>query len=176
MKDLYPLFKVSYSFLLLFIFNQSYSQTLFWQQANGPYGGVVTALYIDPNGFLFAGGIKGRMFMSTDYGESWSLLGQMGDRWIRSILILQDGDILAGTNRGVWRSTDGGATWRQILLTNVWVTGLAINAEGFLFAVGCPGQVITIINETRVARAPVTSRDRLQAVPNISTFLNINSS
>ena len=41
-------------FIILLISKAGYSQSNFWQHANGPYGGDVRALGVSPTGGIFA--------------------------------------------------------------------------------------------------------------------------
>lgn len=49
MARLYDLHQYFYFILLIFFFDLTYSQTDFWQQTNGPYGGTVYSFAIDSN-------------------------------------------------------------------------------------------------------------------------------
>lgn len=43
----------------------------FWQQTNGPYGGLVGSFAINSSGHIFAGTYTGGVFRSTDNGDNW---------------------------------------------------------------------------------------------------------
>lgn len=69
------------------------------------------------------------VYKSVDGGETWVFLGLRESRRIRSILVHpEDEDILYVSSmgdpytesrlRGVYKSTDGGATWRQVLFVS----------------------------------------------------------
>jgi hypothetical protein len=45
-----------------------YSQN-FWQQTNGPFGGIVNTIAVSPSGDLFAG-TDGGIYLSRDNGNS----------------------------------------------------------------------------------------------------------
>lgn len=78
--------------------------------------GLVPESAIDPTGILRGGGI----FESRDLGETWRRLPSTVKRdfyWVSDLLISpHDGNRLyAATRTGVWRSPDGGRTWRRVL-------------------------------------------------------------
>lgn len=84
---------------------------------------VVDHILVDPKtpGHLVAGvwelgGHGGGLYVSTDAGRSWSPNTEMSGESVRS-LTSAPGDftqLVAGTLRGVFHSTDGGAHWRLI--------------------------------------------------------------
>src|ERR1019366_4735212 len=103
--------------------------------SHGPYGGVFTALAIDPTtpSTLYAGtGYQagtggGGVYKSTDGGGTWSAVnGPTGlsgfvvdalaiDPSTPSTLYAGTGDPEgAGTGNGVYKSTDGGGTWNAV--------------------------------------------------------------
>ena len=58
---------------------------------------------------------------------------------VYSLAINSSGHIFAGTNPGVYRSTDNGGNWTYTGLTNTGVWSLAINSSGHIFAGTNPG-------------------------------------
>lgn len=80
-----------------------------WIQTNGPSSAYVQALAYNA-GSLFAGTERG-VFVSTNYGDSWSTMNLgLTDTIVSSIATL-DGNIFVGTGGGVFRSTDNGISW-----------------------------------------------------------------
>ena len=90
-------------------------------------GGRVTALATTPHGTWFAGGADGGVWRSTDSGHHWTAvfdsmptlsIGALavdstdGSLWVGTGEANTSQDSYAGT--GVYRSTDGGATWRRV--------------------------------------------------------------
>jgi len=106
----------------------------------GPPGGDVHSLAIDPShpGKLFLGTADGHIFGSQDDGEHWTLLGRAGarqDAVITAIIVdPRDSSVLFASTRtqdpaaggGVFRSADGGRTWRASGLDGQAVRALAI--------------------------------------------------
>ena len=91
----------------------SFSQTPFWQQTNGPYGGTIYAVSGDSTEQLFAGSEGGGVFRSTDLGTTWSMSNSgLSNPLIYALTSNSRGDLFAGTGgSGVFRSTDRGRTW-----------------------------------------------------------------
>ena len=86
--------------------------------SNGPEGGNVSALAIDPltPGTLYAGTNSG-VFKSTDAGSSWSAasMGLQGTRVVAlAIDPMTPRTLYAGTTTGVFKSTDGATSWQGI--------------------------------------------------------------
>lgn len=96
-------------------------------------GGRTRALLIDPNTptTMYAGGVAGGVWKSTDSGSSWSLLDDyMGNMAVVSLAFdpANSNTIYAGTGEGVYngdavrgggifKTTDAGATWTQLANT-----------------------------------------------------------
>ncbi|QKK00293.1 MAG: hypothetical protein HND40_12255 [Ignavibacteriota bacterium] len=109
----------------------------FWEQTNGPYGGLVYDLAINSSGHIFAGSQYRGVFRSTDNGENWipKNNGLTASR-IYSITINSSNHIFVGTyQNGVFRSTDNGENWIQInngIPANTSVNALAISSNNHI--------------------------------------------
>src|SRR5512135_468956 len=80
----------------------------FWQQTNGPYGGVINALAL--NGTSIYAGVEGGVYVSNNNGSSWTNTG-LTDYNIFAIFP-SDGNLFAGTyGDGIFLSTDNGLNW-----------------------------------------------------------------
>jgi|CZKC01.1.fsa_nt_gi photosystem II stability/assembly factor-like uncharacterized protein len=95
-----------------------------WQEL-GPNGGDVRAMVADPANpdVLYLGTVDGHIFSSQDAGQHWHLTGRVGDRADTVVMAIivdrRDSHHLYAATRtlgenggGVFRSDDGGATWR----------------------------------------------------------------
>ena len=105
----------------------------------GPPGGDVRSLAIDPRDprRIYLGTSDGHLFGSTDTGEHWQLLGRAGSRLdaVVSAILVDPRDsrtLYAATwtqdpaaGGGVFRSDDGGRTWRTAGLAGQAVRALA---------------------------------------------------
>jgi len=83
--------------------------------SNGPEGGVVRALAIDPNmpSTLYAG-TTGGVFKSTNAGANWRASGGLTDTSVTTIDPLVPSTLYASTDGGLFKSTDGGANWKTL--------------------------------------------------------------
>lgn len=82
-----------------------------WKQIDGPYGGPVNAMTM-VGSVILAGTNGAGVFRSTDLGASWS----QTDLNNVSVLSLtrQSDRVLAGTDKGIFVSGDGGIHWSPI--------------------------------------------------------------
>ena len=107
----------------------------------GPPGGDVLVLGVDPShrARVFLGTPDGHIFGSQDSGAHWVLLGRAGprpDAVITAIIVdPRDGNVVFASSRtpgsieggGVFRSGDGGVTWREAGLEGQAVRALAMS-------------------------------------------------
>ena len=86
------------------------AQPVYWQPADGLYGGDIASLAADIHGHLFALVSRGKLYRSTNGGAFWSLTtlpeGQRSTVIIDSLL----GVFVLGSDT-VFRSTDEGGSW-----------------------------------------------------------------
>jgi photosystem II stability/assembly factor-like uncharacterized protein len=95
-----------------------------WQPM-GPAGGDVRSMAADPRDpdSIYLGTVDGHIFASKDGGASWRLIGRAGDRADTVVMALmvdrRDSRrvyaatrVLGANGGGIYRSDDGGATWR----------------------------------------------------------------
>ena len=91
--------------------------------SNGPEGGVIYALVIDPltPATIYAGA-SGGIFKSTNGGGDWSAVNTgLTATYVLSLAIdpLTPATLYAGSDAGVFKSTDGGGNWSLVLTTGV---------------------------------------------------------
>ena len=113
---------------------KSGSFNLQWEEL-GPdnIGGRTRAILFDKNNpdHMFAGGVGGGLFRSTDHGQSWYVVNdQYQNLSVSCITQASNGDIYLGTGEGlyayygttvgsfpgegIWKSTDGGNTFKRL--------------------------------------------------------------
>ncbi len=137
----------------------------------GNIGGRIRTLYIHPSDtdLLFAGSVGGGIWKSTDGGASWSPVNDfMANLVVTSIAAdpqttdnvddtvlyaatgegFYNGDALRGY--GLFKSTDGGATWEHLSSTDptqdgdwYYVNRVAVNDQGVIIAVARNNAVFT---------------------------------
>lgn len=63
---------------------------------------------------VYASTSFGKLYMSTNEGKKWKEIGMKGEfKWNRSLYI-RNNVLFLGTNEGLFRTSDDGATWNQI--------------------------------------------------------------
>lgn len=101
--------------------------------------GVATAgilsLAVSPTGTIFAGTNFTGVYRSSDHGETWNVTG-LDHGYINALAINQMGNIFAGSDSGIYVSTDDGANWNDSDsgLTNRYVHALLVDSLGNVFA------------------------------------------
>jgi len=107
-----------------------------WTPSNGPYGGEIHSLAINPiDSTVIAGTWAGGIFLSTDNGSNWKYSG-LTNCCISSIAVSPDGKSIFAVSpaivTGIFRSTDNGVSWQSVNngLTNLYVTSIVISPDG----------------------------------------------
>lgn len=134
--------KTATIFLAAFFSFQSLKSQDFWERRNFPgYYGDVLAISLSGHLFLGVSGLG--LFRSENDGDSWISINEgLTTPHIRGLAIdsrsgtiFASGFNLAGTENGVFRSTNNGNTWSPIAaLTNRYAYALAVNQSGHIFA------------------------------------------
>ncbi|HEV7487140.1 MAG TPA: hypothetical protein VGQ65_15790 [Thermoanaerobaculia bacterium] len=109
-----------------------------WRPANRGLAPVqYYSLLIDPSSsaVLYAGAGPGRIFKTTDAGESWHELtnGLDSDYYASIAISPRSSTIVTTSYYGVYKSTDGGASWTKPSLTTGYVVAIdPVNASNIL--------------------------------------------
>ena len=82
-----------------------------WQRYDGPNGGTVKDLVVH-GGTRFAATEHG-LYQSTD-GIQWTLVTGLPEAYFNSLASNGSVVIVGGYSHGVFRSTNGGATWQSV--------------------------------------------------------------
>ena len=100
--------------------------------ALGPFGGDVTDVAASPTaagvvlaGVAPGGSFGGTLYRSTDDTANWTRVTAFGTHSVFDIEFGADGTAWAGTDAGVWSSSDDGASWTQHDL------GIGVNQQVF---------------------------------------------
>jgi photosystem II stability/assembly factor-like uncharacterized protein len=76
------------------------------------FGGGVTSIAVSKDGWVFAGTFEHEVVRSKDDGQSWQIVGAgQVHPYVTSLAFNGDGDIFAGTQAGVYTSSDDGDNW-----------------------------------------------------------------
>ena len=133
-------------FLLLFSFQSLFAQSVpgTFSQINTQGGGWQTGFAQHPEGRLYCRTDVGGVYRSDDFGDSWSFLSSnfttIAPLLVHGLAVSPvDADVVlfgGGTsytandpNRGIWKSTDGGSTWRHVL-RNINFSGNDVERHG----------------------------------------------
>ena len=106
-------------FICFLIMAKSQAAASPWVQTNGPSGGVINTIEIDPESphVLYAGGAGGGVFKTTDGGASWTMLEKIVEPSviISDILISSENHqtVYAKTDL-LYKSFDGGVNWHSM--------------------------------------------------------------
>jgi photosystem II stability/assembly factor-like uncharacterized protein len=143
-----------------------FAQTDFWEQTNGPYGNNIWCLCTHPNGTIFAGTIGNGIFKTIDGSQHWTKASNgLTNDTIITIAIDTDGNIFAGTYRGIFLSTNNGNNWNEVGLRDTIIRSIIVDIKNNIYA-----------TSTGVFRSTDTGRSWIQIVPQeyLSTVYSID--
>lgn len=103
-----------------------------WIQTNGPSGGIISTVEIDPDhpDILYAGGTGGGVFKTVDGGATWTMLEQVvsPSRQIHDLLVSpNDPRIVYALAGRLYQSTNSGQSW-QLLDQDLWFSCVAMDS------------------------------------------------
>jgi photosystem II stability/assembly factor-like uncharacterized protein len=139
--------KISFIFiLLLFIVGSlTNSQTIQWQQLNGPHGGTAISFASNESGDIFAGSYvtQNAVNRSTDGGHTWLMssngINDIGYRSVEAIYVTESNDIIIGTyspnGSKIYRSTDNGNNW-YVVSPDFGAKAFTSDNNGIIYAFG----------------------------------------
>jgi photosystem II stability/assembly factor-like uncharacterized protein len=87
----------------------------------------------------FAGTENGGIYRSTDYGKNWSVANNrvVNTAWVAALAVSSSGTkLFAGTDAGVFLSTDSGATWTATGATGNPIWALAVSGTSLFAGIG----------------------------------------
>ncbi|HQR33706.1 MAG TPA: hypothetical protein PLK30_13290 [Blastocatellia bacterium] len=137
-------------------------------------GGTVNAL-LGKDGVVYAGTSTTGIFASTDNGKTWSSANNGLGNLAINALVTVNGTLLAATDSGIYRSSNGGQNWTLAGLKNQQLVSLAVanldvfagssfsrvyrssdNGQswverGRVSLLGSPATAITLIGDTLIA-------------------------
>ena len=90
------------------------SQESHWRPTNGPYGGSITALALNSQGYIIAGTLNGGVFLSKDSGKRWYNILRT-PCFVGDVAVDSDDAIYVSLHEdGLYRTTDNGEHWLKV--------------------------------------------------------------
>ncbi|MBC8144956.1 MAG: hypothetical protein H7X80_05175, partial [bacterium] len=86
----------------------------FSRLAGGLPSSDVLSLAFSPRGVLYAATDGSGLYSSADSGATWSHLAGLADKRVTAVAVNSFGVMFAGTDNGVYRSVDGGASFARV--------------------------------------------------------------
>lgn len=107
-----------------------------WQLVSSfGFGEIVWTMVRDNNGNMLSGTWGGNIYRSLDNGINWTKINSsMSVVFVWSLAINSSNHIFAGTEHGVYKSVDDGASWQLTSLSGKDVRSVVITANGTLLA------------------------------------------
>jgi photosystem II stability/assembly factor-like uncharacterized protein len=99
----------------------------------GLKGYEIKALARTGDGRLFAGANFGGVFRYTGTGILWDQMNEgLGDLRVNALAVASGGAVLAGTNTGIFVSSNGGASWSRFSNEQIAVTTMLVVGEDIM--------------------------------------------
>ncbi|HTO94379.1 MAG TPA: hypothetical protein VMM80_08385, partial [Bacteroidota bacterium] len=98
-----------------------------------------------PWGALIFGTFRGGVYSSPDSGVTWDSIGLRGTQWAGPVACTPGGAILVGSNDGLYRTTDRGATWNLLFPNSDGLHAFLVEPDGRLI-VGLNGRAYFTLN------------------------------
>ncbi|MCB0668590.1 MAG: T9SS type A sorting domain-containing protein [Saprospiraceae bacterium] len=101
----------------------------------------ITFIHVDQNNFLYAGTFNQGLYRYEIEDKSWTDISTEEMRYstITSMNSLDENTLFAGTNRGIFRSLNAGASWEWSAPNTPPVSQMNLSSSGTLIAVAYPG-------------------------------------
>jgi ligand-binding sensor domain-containing protein len=104
-----------------------------WEPTNGPFGGNITALVVDPKDNIFAGTLYGGIYESCDYGRHWSNILNVSS-FINALVIDAAGTLYAAVHdSGLYLLKKNTSKWTKVNTTNGDVVAITLNSKNEIF-------------------------------------------
>jgi hypothetical protein len=84
-----------------------------WKLSNTGFGFNYCSVFLTAGAKIFLGGYGSSIYSSSDFGTTWNDSAQGFVSLVVTAFETINGKLLAGTERGVYRSADNGNTWQQ---------------------------------------------------------------
>ncbi|MER3523752.1 MAG: hypothetical protein C4326_06695 [Ignavibacteria bacterium] len=164
-----------------------------WVHTNGPYGGLTSALGVNPNAVggttIFVGTLAGGNFRSTNNGATWTASSNglsFGGIYFGATAFAAKGtSMFAGTAAGVYLTTDNGITWTATALASS-IQFLIVNGNDLFAGTSSAGvyrstnngtswtQLNSGLTATRVNALVVSGTSMFAGTETAGTFVTTN--
>lgn len=97
----------------------------------------IWSIMVDSSDNIFAGTSEGKIYVSADKGQTWTMHKLSGNSGIQAMAQGADGTLYAATyDTGLFSSTDGGNTWVDAGLGQNILMAVVIDRQGTVYAAG----------------------------------------
>ena len=137
-------FLIIFSMSLLFKTDAILAQMAFWESTNGPFGGEIYSVAFQSTGRVFVGTSGSGVFRSIGTSDTWQpvtsgLPNDPGSALlaaVRALAVNSSDWVFAGTDAGVYVSSDGGDIWMPTTLAgkDTSISLLFIDSTDRIFA------------------------------------------
>jgi hypothetical protein len=138
--------KIFFFLVVLFLIGSSLlnSQTIQWQQINGPHGGTAISFASNENGDIFAGSstLHNAVNRSTDGGYTWLMssngIHDIGYRSIEAVFVTENNNCywhIFSEWIKIYRSTDNGNNW-YVVAADFGAKAFTSDNNGIIYAFG----------------------------------------
>ena len=119
-----------------------------WEQTNGPYGGTPRCFATNGSNVFMGTNYNGGFYSSTNSGMSWNRIYNSLSEYDIYSLIYTGSTLLAGTQFGIYLSTNSGNNWIFSGLSNQFIWSLAVSGSNIFAGTAGSGIYLSTNNGT----------------------------
>ncbi len=112
----------------------AFSQNNYWSKTYGPWGGSVKAFVKDSLNRWFVGISGDGVYYTTNEGNNWIPTSNgLTEARVNCLVIDSSNYLFAGTSRGLFRSSNGGAQWQVIYFNTNEILSIVVDQINRIF-------------------------------------------
>jgi photosystem II stability/assembly factor-like uncharacterized protein len=112
-------------------------QDTYWVKLNYPSNISVSSLEVIGSNIIIAGTYSKGVYISKDRGATWQESNNGLKCYdVRNFTINKNGDIYAGTTKGLYKSIDTGQNWELLSFKDKYIANIKINSKGYIYVCG----------------------------------------